>query len=627
MNEHIILEKPNRLEGERRRLNWIPAIGVALRKKVVIFSLLFLFCIPYPCLGAKKALLVGINDYKNFPAPPKTGSCTGTCDLEGPVNDVGILGWVLVEKYGFSQGDILTLTDQGASRRAIEEAFDRWLVQGTGEGDLVLFHFSGHGAQVPDFSGDEADGKDEVLCPWDTLPTGGENLILDDDLGMWLRRLKGRDVVAIIDSCHSGTATRKIRGQVVSHLEKIRSCRQRLIPVTDYHPSHLKAMPAQADEPEGVVFMAASQENQVSQEIRLKEFYFGAFSIALYDGLRNLQRPTYQRLFEHAKKVVKDRMGLLQDPRIQIEGARKEILVQSAFVPLERKKPPQPQSKPPAEPEAQPPPKPQPPVTPAEVVGERVLLALEPLEGVSRQEMEGLRKRLSGVSLVKLVSQDGFFDRLIRGKVEGGIYKVRLLNRLGDVQRVNPAGDLDELVKALRPHLEYAYMVKQLAKISHPAPPFKVELWVTDKERRDFRLGEEITFGLKSEKSCYILLINLDKEGNFHIIFPNQYAQDNFVTSDKVTEIPDQRMQEELLKKGKMYFALQFGTPTGEETVKVIATTRPLQLAEVGIGEFEETFQKISGKERTVLVKAVMDRLSSGQCEWSEATVVIRSHQ
>jgi hypothetical protein len=45
-------------------------------------------------------------------------------------------------------------------------------------------------------------------------------LILDDELGVLFRRLAGREVVAIVDSCHSGTMTRSIRGTPVSRLEQ-----------------------------------------------------------------------------------------------------------------------------------------------------------------------------------------------------------------------------------------------------------------------------------------------------------------------------------------------------------------------------------------------------------------------
>lgn len=68
--------------------------------------------------------------------------------------------------------------------------------------DQLIFTYSGHGTWVPDKSGDEPDGKDEALCPWDCQ----ENLILDDELqAIFKKRVKGSKIIFITDSCHSGT--------------------------------------------------------------------------------------------------------------------------------------------------------------------------------------------------------------------------------------------------------------------------------------------------------------------------------------------------------------------------------------------------------------------------------------
>ena len=86
-----------------------------------------------------------------------------------------------------------------------------------GDRDELYIHFSGHGQQVTDVSGDEPDGLDEALIPYDAaIEYGrngykGQNHILDDELGVWLEALresvgpKGVIVVAL-DACHSGDA-------------------------------------------------------------------------------------------------------------------------------------------------------------------------------------------------------------------------------------------------------------------------------------------------------------------------------------------------------------------------------------------------------------------------------------
>ena len=74
-------------------------------------------------------------------------------------------------------------------------------------------------------------------------------------------------------------------------------------------------------------------------------------------------------------------------------------------------------------------------------------------------------------------------------------------------------------------------------------------------------------------------------------------------------------------------FRLEFGSPAGEEIVKAVATTEPLDFRALGLGDFREIFQTISGNTRAILVQKVADMLSSSEFEWSEDTVTIRSHE
>jgi hypothetical protein len=81
----------------------------------------------------------------------------------------------------------------------------QWLVDGSQAGDVLWFHFSGHGEQVKDGSGDEADGKDEALVPIDARATRA--LIADDVINECLveNLPEGVTLYAVFDCCHSGT--------------------------------------------------------------------------------------------------------------------------------------------------------------------------------------------------------------------------------------------------------------------------------------------------------------------------------------------------------------------------------------------------------------------------------------
>ena len=74
-------------------------------------------------------------------------------------------------------------------------------------GDMLFISYSGHGASVPDETGDEEDGKDESWCLFD-------GFLLDDELhALWTRFEEDVRIMIVSDSCHSGTVTKLLPGQ------------------------------------------------------------------------------------------------------------------------------------------------------------------------------------------------------------------------------------------------------------------------------------------------------------------------------------------------------------------------------------------------------------------------------
>ena len=145
---------------------------------------------------AKKALLIGINRYK-IPG----------ADLRGCINDVKNMQGVLTQMYGFAGKDITVLTDFAATTKAMQAAMSK-LVREARQGDVLLLHYSGHGSNVQDVSGDEPDRRDEILCPTDL---DWHKPLLDDWLRKTFDRLRtGVSLTVIMDCCHSGTNTRVV---------------------------------------------------------------------------------------------------------------------------------------------------------------------------------------------------------------------------------------------------------------------------------------------------------------------------------------------------------------------------------------------------------------------------------
>ncbi|MBN1981549.1 MAG: caspase family protein [Chitinivibrionales bacterium] len=170
---------------------------------------------------AKKALLVGINDYAPIGA--------GGADLKGCVNDVKLVATTLVNLniVPALPANLKIITNNNATRNNIIKGV-QWLIQGAKKGDVLIFHYSGHGSQMINQVNDDAepDGKDETICPHD-YATAGQ--IRDDDLRRIFANLPaGVNLDVILDSCHSGTATRFVP-QINGNYDEINAITPRYI--------------------------------------------------------------------------------------------------------------------------------------------------------------------------------------------------------------------------------------------------------------------------------------------------------------------------------------------------------------------------------------------------------------
>ena len=74
---------------------------------------------------------------------------------------------MIASQFGFPDSVIKIMRDSGKpgeelpSKVNIQNAIG-WLVQGAKAGDHLVLHYSGHGGQVVDQNGDEADGYDGI---------------------------------------------------------------------------------------------------------------------------------------------------------------------------------------------------------------------------------------------------------------------------------------------------------------------------------------------------------------------------------------------------------------------------------------------------------------------------------
>jgi len=165
----------------------------------------------------------------------------------------------------------------------------KWLVKDAKPHDSLFFHYSGHGGQIKDTSGDEVGGFDEVIYPVDYKTTG---VIIDDDLHhIMVKPLPtGCRLTAVFDSCHSGTTLD--------------------LPFMYHHDGRLKenniAGSARADRTSSadVISFAACRDDQTSADTVQGGVAVGAMSYAFLTALTRKPVQSYLELLLSIRDIV-----------------------------------------------------------------------------------------------------------------------------------------------------------------------------------------------------------------------------------------------------------------------------------------------------------------------------------
>ncbi|HET7435794.1 MAG TPA: caspase family protein [Thermoanaerobaculia bacterium] len=156
-------------------------------------------------------MLIGINDYSasriigpHRPAAPGRDWPT----LAGAAEDANTFADMLALLYDFDRRDIVTITDQNATRGAILDALHEHLLAPAQKGDVLFFYFAGHGSQVRNSRSQEADKLDETIVPADSQL--GAPDIRDKELRDIFNKIldRGARLTVMLDSCHSGSGAR-----------------------------------------------------------------------------------------------------------------------------------------------------------------------------------------------------------------------------------------------------------------------------------------------------------------------------------------------------------------------------------------------------------------------------------
>lgn len=217
---------------------------------------------PAPVKESKKAILIGLNYPGSY------------YSLNGCVNDVKN-GDEFLKAHGY---DSKFLDDSGVSLSYdVLDALDDLRKS---DSKKVFFHYSGHGTQVDDYSGDEADGKDEALYSKDG------HLIVDDDINTAVSRFGAdKKVTLVFDCCHSGT--------IVD-----------LPYILTLSPENggVKEEKVKKGVKARVIALSGCKDSQTSSDITSGGISYGALSNTFYSILRDFEKSgkkvTWRQLYE-----------------------------------------------------------------------------------------------------------------------------------------------------------------------------------------------------------------------------------------------------------------------------------------------------------------------------------------
>ncbi|WP_250121600.1 caspase family protein [Chroococcidiopsis sp. CCMEE 29] len=292
----------------------------------------------------KLALLVGINQYSSTQA------------LSGCLTDVELQRELLIHRFGFKAEDILTLTEQQATRQQIEAAFQEHLTKQAKPSDVVVFHFSGYGRRIQLIE-EQSTGELHPspltlngLVPVDgVMPTSEVpvmNDLLEETLWLLLRSLPTSYVTTILDTSFNNAPNNPLQGNLrvrsfpqqsqtqisAAELTFQQQLRQNLKLCSGLNrlscgsidnllkPTYTSIMP-------GVV-LAAAGSTDLATEAKWNGFSSGLFTYALTQYLWEATPPTtVQVSLSRVTGIVEQLVGKEQQPQLSGQKSQEKPLL------------------------------------------------------------------------------------------------------------------------------------------------------------------------------------------------------------------------------------------------------------------------------------------------------------
>jgi hypothetical protein len=457
-------------------------------------ALLLCALICHPAAARNVALLVGVGQFSD--------PLLKTAQLLGPPNDIDSMQKALTTRWGFKPSDVIALRDQDATREHILDQIAA-LEQRSAPGDTVLIYFSGHGTSANDNNNSyDLPYATGAWVPYDLDYSSNANIgrtliVGRRDLVPRLKRLDqgGRWVVVISDSCYSGQVVRSF-GQSSAH--------SRFLPMNsrDLGVSHVVPVVGPRPQPppypyDHVVLLSGASDSETGADIATAQLlqqaptidgqFHGAFTDAflrLLDGQLLTGAFDYAQAREAMNNFLEHRFpqhpqllpAIAEDPQ-GIEGR--------PFLGMNLPAQPNPAAAVPAAHDA--------------------TLHLQ-LDSVSA----ALKAKVAALSGVAVVEKAG---------------DLTLRQRGDQAQLLGPAGDPVASTTAGNPNLIKRIAAQAWLNRVLPAGSDSLGLRAeTDPGSRGntFVQCESFVFEVRLQKPAYVMLLDLDSEGNLTVLYPTR---------------------------------------------------------------------------------------------------------
>jgi len=499
--------------------------GIALR----IAALLMCVSISGIAAARNVALLIGVGALKD----PELKDH----ELLGPPIDVVSVKQTLTGQWGFAPADVHTLLDQQATHDAILAEISA-LEQRSAPGDTLLIYFSGHGTSA------KADGNSYDLpyatgawIPYDlnsdSLETAQRTLVIGHrDLLPRLKHLDeaGRFVVVVSDSCYSGQVVRAFGLKSGAAKTRYLALHVRDLGVSRVAPAAapvVSARPPPAPYPyQHVVLLSGASDSEVGNDLSSPEALarwptldnqpHGAFTDAflrllkgqLIPGTFNYSqgREAMYAFLEHREIQQHPQLlpGIAEDPH---DVGAVGFLAASTSVPGSGILSPAAGAAMPG----------------AATTGTHNTSLRVRLDGASAV----LRAKIAAIQGIAVVDKDG--DLIVHQSGE----KVQLLGPAGDPVTATTASD-PNLLKRIAAQ---AWLVRTVPVMSADKLGLRADTEPASRGNTYVQC-ENFVFEVKLQKPAFVMLLDLDSEGNLTVLYPASPLERRMLPNGVATAIP-----------------------------------------------------------------------------------------